>query len=142
MSSEDFKRLAIMSNLSERIKLRSDSSCAENEKKLRVEGPDFVCVVRDFHLNNKKYTPNESLDRFLQMEKEAEQNEKTKNDAAVIRNQIRKNMINSFKSFQCFRLPIPVSDDTVKNKQMEKALQILDSIAFNQLRTNFRNEFR
>ena len=146
LSAADFKKLAVMSNLSEKLRLRSNSSQIENERRLREEGPDFLCIVRDFQLKGDEYSADESLNRFLEMEKKEnlsnkEDKKSSLEDPIAKRNQIRKNMINSFKSLRSFRLATPVSDDTVEDQSMEQSLQCLDSIDFNQLRSYFQKDF-
>jgi len=146
LSADDFKKLAVMTHFSEKIKLHSKTSQAENEKKLRQEGPDFLCVVRDFHLSRNEYSADESLDRFLTVENT---NQKRSNDPKATsdenfvakQNEIKRNMINTFRSFKSFRLPMPASDDTVKDKSAEEALQMLDSVEFTKLRPVFKKDF-
>lgn len=144
LSANDFKKLTVVSNLLNKIKLSSNSSRAEDEKKLREDGPHFVCIVRDFHLAEDKYTPKESLQRFLNFEEEEDmvcnKTNKKENNAAY-RNEIRKNMLNSFRDFDCFRLPKPVSDETIENKSMEEALQMLDKVAYEKFRKKFIEKF-
>ena len=53
-------------------------------------------------------------------------------------NEIKRNMINAFRSFKSFRLPMPASDNTVKNKSAEEALQMLDSVEFTKIETCFQ----
>ena len=116
LAANDFKKLAVMTHLSNKLSLKSGSSRAFNEKFLRNEGPEFVCIVRDFSFK-EKLTAKKSLEQFLELEAiqtrpQATNDKKSKEmlEDKLKRNEIRRNMVNSFKSFDCFRLPEPVSD--------------------------------
>jgi len=105
-----------MSQLSTMISLKSGRSKYFNEKFLRNEGPQFVCVVRDFSFK-EKLTAKQSLERFLDVEPiqtraQTTNSKKSKDllDDKLKRNEIRRNMMNSFRAFDCYRLPEPVSD--------------------------------
>ena len=107
-----------MSQLSTMLSLKSGISKYFNEKNLRNEGPEFICVVRDFSFK-EKLTAKQSLERFLDMEliqtrAQTTNSNKSKQslDDKLKRNEIRRNMMNSFRTFDCYRLPEPVSDRT------------------------------
>ena len=105
----DFKKLAVMTHLSNKISLRSRSSRAFDEKFLKNEGPEFICVVRDFAFK-EKLTAKQSLQRFLNLEpvdkefdKSDEKQYKEIQNEKLKRNEIRQNMLHSFKTTNIFK---------------------------------------
>lgn len=148
LKSKDLNRLEIISHLADRLSLRSGASRHENENELRHDAPDFVCILRDLALK-QQFTTNEHMKQFLQMEHVDKSNVltniyfKTTNalDESIKNNEIRKNMMNLFKQFDCFRLPVPVIDKTIAGLTKQDALLMLDQVRYDDLREKFRTRF-
>ena len=120
---------------------------AINRTSFRNEfGPTFTWVVRDFSLTTSM-TPAEKLNKFLNPEdfKESDslslkQNEKLKLDIKY-RNQIRENVLDTFKTISCFYLPVPVIDG-IDGLSFEEALASLNELPFDKLRPVFEKKLR
>ncbi|CAF0835377.1 unnamed protein product [Brachionus calyciflorus] len=138
LSNDAFKKLSVMVNLSQRIKIKSNTPTAFNNIKLKQDGPKFVWIVRDYSLK-QTLKPNERLNKFLEMESESEKTGKKLDDIKT-RNEIKDNMINLFKSFDCFYLRIPEFDGKL-NLTLTEQLQSLNSLKFNKISKEFRQEF-
>lgn len=130
---QDLNRLRIVSHLVRELSLNSNSSKYENENQLNSEAPDFVCIMRD-SLLKQPYSPNDTISKFLQTE--------TTNSSNALRNdKVKKQIKSMFKSFDCFRLPVPVVNKTIKSLTKEEALQMLDEINYDDLRDKFKLKF-
>ena len=113
-----FKKLAVMTNIQSKIEFNSDES---------IEKPIYLSLVRDFALK-PQYTPQEDIDRFLKLDLNPDADEQI-----TKKNNIRENMINSFESLKCFRLPSPAHKlDMLQNLENEK---------FENLTTEFQEAF-
>ena len=124
------QQLAIMADLSKFI----DSNIGENlEPNLAVSSPDFVWVLRDFFLNLNGKKPKEYLQDCLEIEKVGIRNAEAVKEVNFIRDSIRK----SFKSIDCFCLPVPVSNG-LNGLNFEETLQNLEVINFKDLREDFQ----
>ena len=64
LQNDAFNKLSVMTVLSEKIKLRSNSTKAFNTIKLKNDCPDFVWVVRDYSME-QDISPIDRLNRFL-----------------------------------------------------------------------------
>ena len=107
-----------MTNIQSKIELNSDKS---------IERPTYLSVVRDFALK-PQYTPQEDIDRFLKLDENPDADEQI-----TKKNDIRKNMINTFESLKCFRLPPPAHKLSM--------LQNLEKEKFENLATEFQEAF-
>jgi len=121
-----------MSRFWHRLSWTSTSSRTENETKLREEGAHFLLIARDCILEKNQQTNEQFMKHFLQPEP---------NDMPNVnksRNKIKKNMLNSFKSFDVFRLPEPTK--TRSNQAKQAYLKSLDSFKYDDLNEMFRSK--
>jgi hypothetical protein len=103
------------------------------EQSFAVNSPDFVWALRDFFLKLKDRTPKEYLKECLEMENVGKRNAKEIDEANFIRDAIKK----SFKSMDCYCLPMPINNG-LNGMSIEETLQNLDKIYFKDLREDFR----
>ena len=145
LALDAFKKLAVMTTLSDKIKLKSTSATAQSVSKLKEDCPDFIWIVRDFGLA-KTMTPKERLEKFLEHEVDNQRSlnsslkdqAKNKGSEIKLRNDVRDNLASKFRSLDCFYLPVPVSDDP-NGMTIEEALQKLDTLDFSTLRKPFQD---
>jgi ABC-type uncharacterized transport system YnjBCD ATPase subunit len=138
LANDAFNKLSVMTVLSEKIKIRSNSTKAFNTMKLKNDCPDFVWVVRDYSLE-EEMSPIDRLNKFLKKEKE-DSSSKIINETKK-RNEIKESMANSFHSLNCFYLSIPEYVGKEK-KSIKQTLMSLNEIEFNDLCDEFRGEFK
>jgi hypothetical protein len=126
------KKLAIMTDLSNFINSSIDDS--ENDS-LYLNSPDFIWTVRDFFLNLEGRAPKQYLLSSLELETSRNNKNKDIQDANIIRDLIKK----SFKSLDCFCLPLPI-ENGLNGMEFDETLQNLDSVNFDHLRKDFKHE--
>jgi hypothetical protein len=136
LTADSIKKLAVMSVLSGRVKLRPSSFDDCDEDLDKSECPDFMWVIRDYSLQST-LTPKQRLDAFLEDESSKNINDRKKLNDVNERNEIRDKMKSSFRTMDCYYLPCPVSDGT-DGKTLEDALQTMDKIEWTKLRQPFR----
>lgn len=129
LSSETFKKLSIMSNICNKIKLCSDDDVDSDDGELKAEGPVYLSIVRNFTLK-PVYTAKEDIERFLQPERDSAHTNKL---MVLKRNKIRDGMKSSFKRLECARLPPPAFS--------VKQLQDLENVKFSDLTEDFQLAF-
>lgn len=140
LSADLFKNLSFMTSIANRIKLSEiltpDGSSDEDEDtccvdaatwRSKKEGPVFLAVVRNFTLK-EQYTAKEDIDRFLEISENSNENVSERK-----KNEIRKSMIDSFRSLECVRLPPPAYNLTM--------LHNLDNEKFGDLCEEFQESF-
>jgi hypothetical protein len=145
LASDAFKKLAVMTTLSDKIKLKSTSATAQSVSKLKEDCPDFIWIVRDFALV-KTMTPKEQLEKLLEHEVDNQRSLNPSSKGQVnqgseikLRNDVRDNLASKFRSLDCFYLRAPVSDG-INGMSYEDALQKLDTLDFGTLRKPFQED--
>ena len=131
LNKQDFNRLSLVTILSEKIKIKKNMAQSLNKKELKNELPDFIWLVRDFSLSLEK-SKDEYLNRFLEFEDYPEQDDPKKNADIDKRNQIKENLIDSFRTIDCSLLKQPILG--------EDKLQKLDSLNLSDLRKEYLND--
>ena len=141
LNSEGVKKLAIAANLSEKIKSKRSKHPQVNM--LFKATTDLIWVVRDFALATSESAHDKLHNKFLATEQftpnprlAQEANDK-KQDEIELRNRIRNSINDVFDEKTCFYVPVPVSDG-IAGLSYEKALQSIDTLAYEDLRAEFR----
>ena len=127
------KQLGIMTNLSSYIN-SNVSINDEDDDTMYFNSPYFVWTVRDFFLDLVGKTPKQYLLSSLEMESLRNGKNKELEDVDFIRESIKK----SFKSLDCFCLPLPV-ENGLNGMSLDDTLKNLDSVDFRDLRRDFQN---
>jgi hypothetical protein len=128
---DGIKKLAIMTDLSNFINSSINNG---REQNFAVNSPDFIWCLRDFFLDLKGKTPQQYLQESLAMENVGRRNAKEIEEANFIRDAIKK----SFKSMDCYCLPIPINNG-LNGMSIEKTLRKLAEVDFKDLREDFRS---
>ena len=126
------KKLAIMADLSSFINSSINNKDDQN-KNFALNSPDFVWCLRDFFLDLNGRTPKQYLQESLQIEAIGKRNAKEIEEANFIREAVKK----SFKSIDICCLPMPINNG-LNGMSIEKTLQNLGKVDFNNLREDFR----
>ena len=126
------KKLAIMTDLSNFINSNIDDS--QNVDTLYLNSPDFIWTVRDFFLNLEGRDPKQYLLTSLELETSRNNKNKDMQDANIIRDLIKK----SFKSLDCYCLPLPI-ENGLNGRTFDETLQNLDHFNFEHLRKDFKH---
>ena len=136
LNRETFNQLDIITNLSEKVKVRRRT---EDDDR-----PDLIWVVRDYSLHSTK-RPNERVQDFLESEKfefdsdASKQANEKRAERVAQRNKVREAMINSFHTFGCHYFPVPISDGTA-GLSFEDAMQSMNRLDNDDLRPEFNQE--
>jgi len=146
LTSDAFKKLSAVAYFTQKVKLNSHSSAVQDKKNLRnIFCPTFTWIVRDFSLKTT-VSSKEKLDRFLEPENYEESSQLSlkefeKQKAKIEeRNRIRENLLDTFKSMDCFYLPLPVAEG-VDGMTYEDALGRLNELPKSKLRPQFEEAF-
>lgn len=137
INRDAIKKLAIMSELADRIKIDKETKEIDNKNCIATECPDFFWALRDCYLEAKE-TDTIYLEKCLQLEPEKnnEQEDKEIKECNYIKTCIKE----AFNSRDCFRLPLPVTDS--ENMTMEEKLCMLDRLSFDELRKVFNDKMK
>ena len=147
LTSEALKKLSAIASFSQKVKLNSKHK-SSNRDKTDIRNsfcPTFTWIVRDFSLKTTM-TAREKLERFLEHEVYIEdsslsvkENEKRKANIKI-RNEVREQLADAFKSLYCFYMPVPVADG-IDGLSFEEALERLHLLPASKLRPQFENAF-
>ena len=147
LTNESLKKLSAVASFSQKVKLNSKNKSSNKDKtELRNNFcPAFIWVVRDFSLE-QTISARDKLEKFLEHEVYIEKSSdsvktnETKKTSIKMRNEVRENLVDSFKSLDCLYMPVPVANG-VDGMSYEKAVQNLHQLPANKLRPEFEDAF-
>ena len=130
---DSIKKLGVMNHLAKYIENNSQDFTNKDIEKYYL--PDFIWVTRDFQFPLDGKTAKEYLEERLQVENSRN------NEEIIGTNFIRQLIKNSFKSLDCFCLPIPI-ESGIDGLGHEETLCNLDKIDFDKLKLKFQTEVK